>query len=95
MVNAKESKMSLERLAVPLKAAVLVAVVGFIVLAVESPHRTASPNMQNQVAQPQNVTAVSTRASIVLTADNLPGQLPASMGDANASTPSFWLCGGC
>jgi hypothetical protein len=91
MVKSKESKRNLERLAAPLKAAVWIAVLGFVVLAVEAPHWISSADTQNQVAQ----APTSARTSSIPASGYSLAQLPAPKVEATETAPSILLCGGC
>jgi hypothetical protein len=91
MVKSKESKRNFDKLAAPLKAAVWIAVLGFVVLAVEAPHWTSSPDTQNQAAQ----APASPRASPTPATGYALAQLPASKSEAVETAPSILLCGGC
>ena len=91
MVKSKESKRNLERLAAPLKAVAWIAVLGFVVLAVEAPHWIVSPDRQNEVAQ----RSTPARAAAMPATGYYLAQLPAPKGEANETATSILLCGGC
>jgi hypothetical protein len=84
MINAKESKTGSGRFATPLKAVAWFVVLGFIVLAVETPHwGTSSKNTQHEAA------AASTPAPASSDFDYFPARFPAPKGDPEPVAPTF------
>ena len=83
MINTKDSKSPSERLAAPLKAAVWFAVVGFVVLAVETPHWGMSPELKDETA------ISSAPASTPPTTVNFSAQFPAPKGEPEPVAPTF------
>jgi len=83
MVNTKDSKTPSERLAAPLKAAVWFAVVGFVVLAVETPHWGMSQEFKDEAA------ISSAPASATPTTVYFPAQFPAPKGEPEPVAPTF------
>ena len=83
MINSNESKKSSEHFATPLKAAVWFAVVGFVVLAVETPHWSMSSDKQS-VAAPTPPAVSSAPAT-----DYFPARFPAPTGEPEAVPATF------
>jgi hypothetical protein len=85
MVNSKDSKTASDRIAVPLKAAVWFTVLGFIVLAIETPHWVMAPDMQSEAAPTSTAASTSAPAGT----EYFPARFPAPKGEAEATPPTF------
>jgi hypothetical protein len=83
MTRPLDSKPDAERLAAPLKAAVWIAVVGFVVLAVETPHWTMAPDAQHLAAP------VAAPPSATPPADYFPARFPAPKAEPEVQPPTF------
>jgi hypothetical protein len=83
MVNAKDSKTGSARFATPLKVAVWFAVLGFIMLAVETPYWVMPTDTQHAAA------ATSTPASAPQDTDYFPARYPAPTGEPEPAPPTF------
>jgi len=83
MVNAKDSKTASARFATPLKVAVWFAVLGFIMLAVETPHWVTPTDTQHPAA------ATSTPGSPPQDTDYFPARFPAPKGEPEPAPPTF------
>ena len=82
MVNAKDSKTGSARFATPLKVAVWFAVLGFIMLAVETPYWVTPTDTQYAAAP-------STPASAPQDTDYFPARYPAPTGEPEPAPPTF------
>lgn len=85
MVNAKDSKTGSGRFSTPLKAAVWFVVLGFVVLAVETPHWGTSKDTQREGV----AAAASTPAPAASDSDYFPARFPAPKGDPEPAAPTF------
>ncbi len=83
MTRPLDSKLDPERLAAPLKAAVWIAVVGFVVLAVEAPHWIMAPDAQS-LAAPAAAPPSATPAT-----DYFPARFPAPKAEPEVQPPTF------
>jgi hypothetical protein len=83
MTKPMESKPDPERIAAPLKAAVWIAVVGFVVLAVETPHWITAPDAQHFSAP------VAAPVSATPPTDYFPSRFPAPTGEPQEQPSTF------
>jgi len=83
MLKHKPLAPEVDRIVAPLKAAVWFAIVGFVVLAVETPHLSMSPDRQNEAASMQNP-ALATPVT-----DYFPAQFQAPKGEHESVASTF------